>query len=112
MEGSAFGLGYEKIKNEFGTDFDRIRHEAIDKRERFGAFFGHGDWERRGFENFQDLDYPGLKGRLLSSTYAPPASDPHHEPMLAALQALFDRCQRAGVIRMEYETELYLGKFR
>ena len=72
-------------------------------------FFGNREWRRVVFENSQVLDFPGLKGRLLSSSYAPKENDPRHEPMLDALKALFERCERQGQVRMEYETELYLG---
>jgi len=106
-----FAEGYEEIKGSFGTDFQEIRHENIKASERFGAFFGPGGWKRHVFENFQVLDWDGLKGRLMSSSYAPAAGQPGHEPMIAALRALFERCQRGGTVRMEYETELYLGRF-
>jgi len=29
---------------------------------------------------------------------------------MGSLRELFDRCQQAGVIRMEYRTELFLGR--
>ena len=74
-------------------------------------FFGNEAWERRAFDNFQVLDWEGLKGRLLSSSYAPKEGDPRHLPMLEELKLLFNRCQSRGSIRMDYETELYLGKF-
>jgi SAM-dependent methyltransferase len=109
-DGSAFALGYEKIKTEFGTDFERIRHESI-PLERFTAFFGRPDWDKRRFANSQTLDYSGLKGRLLSSSYAPKPGQPGHVPMLAALEELYARCQQGGFVRMDYATELFLGQF-
>jgi len=109
-DGSPFALGYEKIKTEFGTDFERIRHESIPP-ERFTAFFGRPDWEKRRFANSQTLDYSGLKGRLLSSSYAPKPGHPRHLPMLAALEELYTRCQKGSLVRMDYETELFLGQF-
>jgi SAM-dependent methyltransferase len=105
-----FAEGYEEIKAHFGTDFARIRHENIDAPERFGPFFGAGGWQRHAFANSQDLDWEGLKGRLMSSSYAPPAGHPGHDPMIAALRSLYERCQREGSVRMEYETELYFGR--
>ncbi len=111
LRGGGFAEGYEEIKLKFGTDFQEIRHENIKRDERFGAFFGNRDWEKRGFENFQILDFAGLRGRLLSSSYAPKEGHPGHAPMLAALRDLFDRFQSGGSIRMDYETELFLGRF-
>jgi SAM-dependent methyltransferase len=111
VKGDAFAEGYEAIKSGFGTDFHQIRHENIHVAERFGAFFGNQDWEKRVFENFQDLDWEGLKGRLLSSSYAPKEGLPGHAPMMAELQSLFNRCQKQGSVRMSYATELFLGQF-
>lgn len=106
----AFALGYEKIKNDFGTDFTRVRHEKIEKTGRFDAFFGAGRWQRHGFDNFQELDFEGLKGRVLSSSYMPKETHPTYPAMVAALQELFGRCEKGGIIRMDYETELFLGQ--
>jgi SAM-dependent methyltransferase len=105
-----FAEGYEDLKAKFGTDFQQIRHENIKAPERFGPFFGAGGWKRHVFDNFQVLDWEGLQGRLMSSSYAPPSGHPGHAPMLAALRALFERCQRSGAVKMVYETELYLGR--
>jgi SAM-dependent methyltransferase len=108
-EGSEFGRGYDRIRNDFGTDFKEINHEAQPK-ERFDALFGPGQWKRHTFANHQTFDEAGLKGRLLSSSYAPKPGQPGHAPMLAALAALFARCARDGRVRMDYVTELYLGQ--
>jgi hypothetical protein len=32
--------------------------------------------------------------------------------MLAAVEELFGRCQRGGEIRMDYTTDVFLGRFR
>ena len=109
--GTAFAEGYEALKNTYGTDFKRVRHESLGKQGRFAAFFGSGPWSLECLENSQTLDHDGLKGRLLSSSYAPNAGHPGHEPMLKAMTELFNRCQANGVVRMDYVTEVYLGKF-
>lgn len=111
VRGGAFAEGYEEIKARFGTDFQEVRHENLEASGRMAAFFGPGGYEKRLFRNFQELDRAGLTGRMLSSSYAPKAGQPGHAPMLAALDALFERCQAAGKVRMEYETEAYLGRF-
>jgi SAM-dependent methyltransferase len=110
--GSAFAAGYERIKEEFGTDFQRVRHETVEKSGRFDAFFGAGNWGKAEFENHQTLDLEGLKGRLLSSSYAPKEGQPRHREMIAALERLFDRCQEGGAVRMDYATEVFFGQFR
>jgi len=110
VDRTEFSLGYERIKEEFGTDFQRIRHEKIEKNDRFNAFFGVGNWAKKTFENSQTLDFKGLKGRLLSSSYAPKEGHLQHEQMIAALTRLFNQCQKDGVVRMDYNTEVFFGK--
>ncbi len=111
VQTGAFAEGYEDIKRRFGTDFGAVRHEHLTSEARFGPFFGPAGWERQAFGHAQTLDWPGLQGRLLSSSYAPPSGHPGHAPMLAALRQLFDRSQADGVVRMEYTTELFFGGF-
>jgi SAM-dependent methyltransferase len=111
VTGSDFAVGYERIKEEFGTDFHKVRSENIVRKEGFDAFFGVGRWGRTDFGHFQTLDYPGLKGRMLSSSYAPKEGHPRFGAMLAALEELFERCRDGGVVRMEYTTEVFLGTF-
>jgi SAM-dependent methyltransferase len=105
-----FALGYEKLKDEFGTDFKHVRHEVLERAGRFDAFFGKGKWSKDCFENSQILDLTGLKGRLLSSSYSPKEGHPRFEAMIAALGQLFDRSKKDGVIRMDYVTEVFLGR--
>jgi SAM-dependent methyltransferase len=108
--GSVFAKGYEEIKTRYSTDFNQIRHEHLRGTAVFEGFFGNRDWRRSVFENHQNLDFAGLKGRLLSASYAPKEGDPRHMPMLSALRELFERSETKGTIRMEYETEVYLGR--
>jgi SAM-dependent methyltransferase len=104
---SPFLRDYEALLNEFGTDYSAVRHDRQEPA-RLAQFFGHG-YERVEFPNEQRLDLAGLRGRLMSSSYTPAAGDPRRAPMLAALDAVFDRHQRAGAVTIDYETELYLG---
>ena len=104
-----FAVGYEDLKVEFGTDFSRVRHETLERAGRFDAFFGAGRWGKACFENSQTLDFGGLRGRLLSSSYAPRQGHPRFQAMMESLRNLFDRCERDGVIRMDYTTELFYG---
>jgi len=109
-DASDFAAGYERLKEEFGTDFARVRREYVGNSGRLDGFFGPGRWERREFANFQTLDFTGLRGRLLSSSYAPKEGHPRHPEMIAALGRLFERCQRDGAVRMDYRTEVFLGR--
>ena len=105
VAGSPFAAGYEALLREFGTDYLTVRHENVTEAE-LAAFFG-GPFERRVLDNVQVLDRAGLRARLLSSSYVPAAGHSRHEPMLAALEALFDAHQHDGTVAMEYELRVY-----
>jgi len=60
--------------------------------------------------NHQHLDWPGLRNRVLSSSYTPPPGDERHEPMLARLREIFDRHNADGRVTIEYQTELFYGR--
>lgn len=110
-DATEFSQGYERIKENYGTDFEAVRHRSTERKDIYDRFFGRRTWEKRSFGNFQVLDFEGLKGRLLSSSYAPKEGHPSHPPMLAALRELYERCQQGDMIRMDYRTNLYLGQF-
>ncbi|HLR07475.1 MAG TPA: hypothetical protein VK117_16795, partial [Pyrinomonadaceae bacterium] len=62
------------------------------------------------FEFQQRFDFEGLKGRLLSKSYAPEPDHPHYQPMLRKLREIFDANQKDSKIIFRYETELYYGQ--
>lgn len=108
LDGSPFLREYERLLLSFGTDYEGVRHDT--RRERIlGGFFTEG-FRRRTLPNAQLLDRDALRGRLLSSSYTPGESDPARPAMLSELDAIFGRCERRGRVRLEYETEIYLGR--
>lgn len=106
----AFNQEYERIKQAYGTDFREISHQGGQAREKIERFFGPAQFQRLTFPHGQMLDREALRGRMLSSSYAPKAGDPRHDPMLQDLDRAFGAHQQAGRVRLEYETELYLGR--
>jgi hypothetical protein len=51
-----------------------------------------------------------LKGRLLSSSYAPDETDPHFGEMIDDLRRLFAANEQNGKVEFDYETEVYYGQ--
>jgi SAM-dependent methyltransferase len=102
-----FMADYEAMLQAFGLSYNDVKQSA--HMGEMSAVFGE-TYTTRVFPNRQVFDFEGLRGRLLSSSYAPPPGHPLHEPMLAALRALFDQYEQAGVVAVEYETQLYWGK--
>ncbi len=99
---------YERLLLTHGTDYETVNHTNVDA-DVLGAFFGPGGYRVATFENRQVFDFEGLKGRLLSSSYAPEAGQPGHAPMLAELRAIFEAHQTGGAVAFDYDTRVYYG---
>ncbi len=106
--GTPFLDGYEKLLREHSTDYAAVAERYADE-PTLRRWFGAGFREGRSFENRQVLDLEALRGRLLSSSYAPRAGHPGHEPMLEALGRLFERTAVGGRVTIEYLTRAYVG---
>lgn len=108
MAGTRFSEEYEHLVEAYGTDYSEVQRlgRTIDGSEFFREF----KCGKRVLPNHQDFDYEAIEGRLLSSSYAPQRGDPACAPMLADLRRIFDACQQDGVVRMEYDTNVYFGR--
>ncbi|HEY2347162.1 MAG TPA: class I SAM-dependent methyltransferase [Xanthomonadaceae bacterium] len=109
--GNGFQEGYERLLRDFGTDYQRIAGRHPDD-EAMRRWFGPGLQAAQRFAHGQSLDFAGLQGRLLSSSYAPKAGHPRHEAMLAALRGLFDAHALEGRVRIDYATRVFAGTLR
>ena len=107
-DSTAFLRAYEQLLRAFGTDYQDVRHEHT--TASIDLFYAPPRSRESVFENSQQLDYPALEGRLLSSSYTPQAGDPNYEAMLNELRRIFDAFQRDGVVTVEYNTRVYYGK--
>ena len=102
-----FLASYEALLQQYGTDYDQVRHTNIDDR-LLGTFFE--SYKKHVVYNEQLFDFDGLKGRLLSSSYAPTEGHPNYEPMIKQLKIMFHEYQQNGQVRFEYDTEIYIGQ--
>jgi len=101
--GSDFDRSYENFTLKYGTDYKEVRKNE----KNVDLFF---NYQKETFYNFQELNFTSFKGRVLSSSYIPLADNPVFPKMILELEDLFNNHQRNGIIRIEYDTELYLGK--
>ena len=104
-----FLAAYERLLEQFGTDYAQAHHRRDDKPEVIRAFFG-AEPRFKNFHNVQQFDFEGLKGRLLSSSYAPVEGQPKYEEMLVELKRIFDAHQQNGMVAFEYDTHVYYGR--
>ncbi len=109
VNATPFLQGYENLLREFSDDYTKVNHADTVNDAAIAGFFGAG-WRKTTFASQQLFDFDGLKGRLLSSSYAPDAGHPSHLPMLQQLREIFDAHQHAGRVVFLYDTEVYYGQ--
>lgn len=104
----AFLQDYEALLLRHAAEYARIAASRADEssmREFLGSRM-----QLASFPNQQVFTFEGLKGRLMSSSYAPEAGHPEHDPMIGALRSVFDRHQSNGEIVFPYQTLVYFAQ--
>ncbi|MBK7708225.1 MAG: class I SAM-dependent methyltransferase [Acidobacteria bacterium] len=105
LDANEFLVAYEELLKEFANDYDAVRHDRFDLarlQNEFGATFAQAS-----FPNAQLLDFQGLRGRMHSSSYMPPESDPRASELSAKLKTLFDKYAEKGRIGLLYQTNIF-----
>jgi SAM-dependent methyltransferase len=96
---------YELLKQRFGINY--LGDKMVDE-DCIAAFFEPLPVSSFRFPNVQFLDFEGLKGQLLSASYIPLPGYPTYDDMISELVRLFVKYHQGGLIKMEFETKLYL----
>lgn len=109
LDSTPFLRDYEALLQRFGTDYLAVRHRDLDLAQ-VRDFMGSDAVNLTTVESAQSFDYEGVKGRLLSSSYAPEAGQPAHTPMLAALREIFERHQENGQVEVRYDTRVFTAR--
>ncbi len=109
LASTAFHREYEDLLQRFGTDYTAVRDRDLELAD-IRDFVGSDAVKETVLESAQVLDYDGVEGRLLSSSYAPEPGHPNHGPMLAALRELFARCAELGTVELCYDTRVYTAR--
>jgi SAM-dependent methyltransferase len=109
-EATAFLADYEALLLRHAKDYARITASRADP-DSMRRFLGES-LEAATFPNQQIFDFAGLKGRLMSSSYAPEPGHPEHEPMIAGLREVFYRHQHNGRIVFPYRTLVYFAQLK
>lgn len=98
---------YEAILRRHSPDYVNVSHKYQDAAA-LAAFFAPHEPRYERFEYVQAFDWDGLCGRVLSSSYVP-TSGAEHDAIFADLRVAFDRGERDGIVRFEYDTDVYFG---
>ncbi|BCM93474.1 putative methyltransferase [Abditibacteriota bacterium] len=105
---TSFQDSYENLLRLHATEYIKVSHERIDAKA-LAQFFSPNNYVARHFPNSQDFDLESLRGRLLSSSYAPLPGQSGHDALMTGLDDLFARYNENGSLRFEYETEIVIG---
>ena len=105
-----FLRNYEHLLLEFGTDYKDVRHERT--TDAVNEFYDPLPFQERTFSITQDVDYAGLEGRLLSSSYAPGPGHEKYGATLRALRELFNQYAVDNRVALDYKTRVYFGRLK
>lgn len=110
IELNEFHRDYEQLLEHFGTDYAQVSRRWVVTNEGLAAWFSPNPMRQASIPNSKRVDAGGLRGGLLSASYAPTENHPNYQPMLTALDELFARHQVNGFVQFEYKTMVYHGK--
>jgi SAM-dependent methyltransferase len=108
VQSSAFMRAYERLLGRHGTDYSKVQH-VYSEQARLDGFFSPGELHSREFANTQVVSLDGLRGRLMSASYAPQPGEPGYLPMIEDLGALFEAHQEMDRVAIRYRTRIYWG---
>lgn len=110
LDATPFARAWERLLSRHALDYREVDHSRFDLAA-MRAFFRPVPVRTASFESRQTLDRAGIRGRLLSCSYAPPPGHAGHEPMLAELDEIFERHAEEGRVTLEYDCRVYYGRF-
>ncbi len=101
-----FHRDYEAILQRFATDYRKVRQNKSDAA--IATLFG-SPFRKWSFYNEQQLDLAAFRGRIRSSSYSLAKGHPDHDAMLSELDRVFREHEETGLVRIEYDCEIFLG---
>ncbi|MGI0085778.1 MAG: hypothetical protein ACREBQ_11925, partial [Nitrososphaerales archaeon] len=111
----------KKKKGTFSHDYEELIERGRSRSlgwsssepqaEEILRFFRRAKFEVAKFENAQSFDFPRLLARLRSASYMP-KDGVAYERLVKSARKTFARHESHGIVTMDYETEVYLGKLR
>lgn len=108
IDATPFLRAYEEFLQRHAVDYNQVVHRQVANFDVLRAFFAPCEVNLITIPAQQRLDFDGLRGRLLSSSYIP-REGPKAGAMLAELPGLFSSYQSDGRVVLEYETKIFYG---
>ena len=112
IKGCHMGNTAEEIVKRFDVEQGTTPRakELLATDEQLAEFFAPNGYDEHELQNPVFYDWDGLKGRALSSSYAPLPGHERHDEMITALREVYDRHHEGGQVRMDYVTRVYVGR--
>ena len=107
-ESTGFLRAYEGFVRRHSTDYEQVSHKYLASYEALQRFYAPDEVRLIEQHNQQKLDFDGLRGRLLSSSYIP-KTGAAYEGMMGELPRLFSSNAENGHVTLEYDTKIYHG---
>ena len=108
MESTPFLRAYEEFLVQYSTDYTTVAHNKVANYGALERFYSPDKMHLIVQATQQRFDLEGLRGRLLSSSYAP-REGPAADAMLLELPKLFAQYQEGGFVTLDYHTRIYFG---
>ncbi len=108
LDATPFHCEYEELLRRYAIDYERVAHRHVGNPKTMSRFFAPQEVKLISLQTEQRLDFDGLRGRLLSSSYIP-REGPQAEAMLAELPELFAKYAENGRVIMLYDTKIFYG---
>lgn len=108
IETSAFARAYEEFLIDWSVDYEAVKasyENPADIARVLGANF-----VKRSFTHAQDMDRDAFRARQQSASYVPKSDTLRGREMMYALDELFDEYQSAGLVRFDYNANVYCAR--
>jgi SAM-dependent methyltransferase len=104
-----FNDDYEDLLLRFAPEYPAVRARDRVSEAAVTRVLAPQEVHVARIPNRQEFDLAGLRGRLMSSSYAPKEGEPTHPAMAARMKEIFAAHAQAGQVEMLYETVVYWG---
>ena len=106
LDTTPFLREYEHFLLANASDYEKVRHENVTS-DVLSNFF-RSEFSQKTFANKQILDFEGLRGRMLSSSYMPSETDERFASVENELRKLFEKHADAdGKVAILYDTNVF-----
>lgn len=107
----AFQQAYEQFLLTHAPDYSVISQRRPSATE-LAEFFAPAPMAMATFDHHQTFNVEGLKGRLLSCSYAPKEDEAGYGEMIEAMRSLFNQYQSQDQIIFRHTTQLYYAQLK